>query len=90
MDNVALFCTGALLAGGVYWFVCVLGSAEQKGKRVVDLSGGSISSEKVQDNYKQYWSFFHRPKEVETTEKVPNFVNTFYNLVIDIYEWGWG
>ncbi|KAK7858774.1 24-methylenesterol c-methyltransferase 2 [Quercus suber] len=74
----------------VYWFVCVLGSAEQKGKKAVDLSGGSISSKKVQDNYKQYWSFSRRPKEIETAEKVPNFVDTFYNLVTDIYEWGWG
>ncbi|KAJ1375174.1 SAM-dependent methyltransferase SMT-type [Sesbania bispinosa] len=45
---------------------------------------------KVQDNYKQYWSFFRRPKEIETAEKVPDFVDTFYNLVTDIYEWGWG
>ncbi|MBA0775149.1 hypothetical protein Gotri_010310 [Gossypium trilobum] len=60
------------------------------GKRAVDLSGGSISAEKVQDNYKQYWSFFRQPKEIETAEKVPDFVDTFYNLVTDIYEWGWG
>ncbi|MBA0637314.1 hypothetical protein Godav_025014 [Gossypium davidsonii] len=90
MDSLSLFCTGALLAGGLYWFVCVLGPAEQKGKRAVDLSGGSISAEKVRDNYKQYWSFFRRPKEIETAEKVPDFVDTFYNLVTDIYEWGWG
>ncbi|XP_011003092.1 PREDICTED: 24-methylenesterol C-methyltransferase 2-like [Populus euphratica] len=90
MDALALFCTGALIAGGIYWFVCILGPAEQKGKRAVDLSGGSISAEKVQDNYKQYWSFFRRPKEIETAEKVPDFVDTFYNLVTDIYEWGWG
>ncbi|KAF2297984.1 hypothetical protein GH714_006847 [Hevea brasiliensis] len=90
MDSLALFCTGALLAGGIYWFVCILGPAEQKGKRAVDLSGGSISADKVQDNYKQYWSFFRRPKEIETAEKVPDFVDTFYNLVTDIYEWGWG
>jgi 24-methylenesterol C-methyltransferase len=90
MDSLALFFTGALLAGGIYWFVCVLGPAEQKGKRAVDLSGGSISAENVQDNYDQYWSFFRRPKEIETTEKVPDFVDTFYNLVTDIYEWGWG
>ncbi|XWS25954.1 hypothetical protein CRYUN_Cryun27aG0111700 [Craigia yunnanensis] len=90
MDYLALFCTGALLVCGIYWFVCVLGPAEQKGKRAVDLSGGSISAEKVRDNYKQYWSFFHRPKEIETAEKVPDFVDTFYNLVTDIYEWGWG
>ncbi|XP_047170460.1 24-methylenesterol C-methyltransferase 2 [Vigna umbellata] len=90
MDSFSLLCTGALLAGGLYWFVCVLGPAEQKGKRATDLSGGSISAEKVQDNYKQYWSFFRRPKEIETAEKVPDFVDTFYNLVTDIYEWGWG
>uniref|UniRef100_A0A2P2IVE4 Methyltransferase n=1 Tax=Rhizophora mucronata TaxID=61149 RepID=A0A2P2IVE4_RHIMU len=91
MDSIALFCTGALLAaGGLYWFVCILGQAEQAGKRAVDLSGGSISSEKVHDSYRQYWSFFRRPKEIETAEKVPDFVDTFYNLVTDIYEWGWG
>lgn len=90
MDSVAIFCTGALLACGFYWFVWILGPAEQKGKRAVDLSGGSISAEKVQDNYKQYWSFFRRPKEIEKAEKVPDFVDTFYNLVTDIYEWGWG
>ncbi|KAL9448947.1 hypothetical protein AB3S75_010979 [Citrus x aurantiifolia] len=89
MDSLALFCTGALLAGGLYWFVCVLGPAEQKGKRAVNLSGGSISAEEVEDNYKEYWKFFKRPKET-TKEKVPDFVDTFYNLVTDIYEWGWG
>ncbi|KAJ8772631.1 hypothetical protein K2173_027808 [Erythroxylum novogranatense] len=90
MDSLALICTGALLACGLYWFVYIMGPAEQKGKRAVDLSGGSISSDKVGDKYKQYWSFFRRPKEIETTEKVPDFVDTFYNLVTDIYEWGWG
>ncbi|XP_058098343.1 24-methylenesterol C-methyltransferase 2-like [Magnolia sinica] len=87
----AVFCTGALLACGLfYWFVCVLGSAEQKGKRAVNLTSGSISREKVHDKYNQYWSFFRRPKEIETADKVPHFVDTFYNLVTDIYEWGWG
>lgn len=90
MDSLALICTVALLGGGLYWFVCILGPAEVKGKRAVDLSGGSISAEKVQDNYNQYWSFFRRPKEIEKTENVPDFVDTFYNLVTDIYEWGWG
>ncbi|XP_047322113.1 24-methylenesterol C-methyltransferase 2-like [Impatiens glandulifera] len=90
MDSVALFCTASLLAGGLYWFVFVLGSAERKGKNAINLSGGSIAGAKVQDNYKQYWSFFRRPKEIETAEKVPDFVDTFYNLVTDIYEWGWG
>ncbi|CAL1354295.1 unnamed protein product [Linum trigynum] len=38
----------------------------------------------------EYWSFFRTPSQIETTEKVPAFVDTFYNLVTDIYEWGWG
>ncbi|KAI3916092.1 hypothetical protein MKW98_004533 [Papaver atlanticum] len=91
MDIVTLICTaGFVIAGGLYWFVCGFGSAEVKGKRGIDLSGGSISREKVEDKYKQYWSFFLRPKEIEKPDKVPAFVDTFYNLVTDIYEWGWG
>ncbi|KAJ6931608.1 hypothetical protein NC652_014952 [Populus alba x Populus x berolinensis] len=65
-------------------------SSRAEGKTGCRSLGGSISAEKVQDNYKQYWSFFRRPKEIETAEKVPDFVDTFYNLVTDIYEWGWG
>ncbi|CAN1355242.1 24-methylenesterol C-methyltransferase 2 [Linum perenne] len=91
MESVALLFTGgALLVAAFYWFVCIMGPAEQKGKRGVDLSGGSISADQVQDNYKRYWSFFRRPKEIEAADKVPDFVDTFYNLVTDIYEWGWG
>ncbi|KAI8016076.1 24-methylenesterol C-methyltransferase 2 [Camellia lanceoleosa] len=89
MDALTLFCTASLIAGGLYWFVYVLGPAEQKGKSAVHLSGGSISADKVQDNYKQYWSF-RRRKEIEVTKNVPAFVDTFYNLVTDIYEWDWG
>ncbi|KAK4804272.1 hypothetical protein SAY86_004089 [Trapa natans] len=90
MDTLSLFFTASLVAFGLYWFICILGSAEQKGKSAVHLSGGSISADKVSDNYNQYWSFFRRPKEIETADKVPAFVDTFYNLVTDIYEWGWG
>lgn len=91
MDTVTLLYTSATLIAGalLYWFV-MFGPAEQKGKRAVDLSGGSISREKVQDKYKQYWSFFRTPKEIEKPDNVPAFVDTFYNLVTDIYEWGWG
>ncbi|KAG6518610.1 hypothetical protein ZIOFF_022090 [Zingiber officinale] len=46
------------------------------------------------DKYKQYLSFFLRSKEGITAapddDNVPAFVDTFYNLVTDIYEWGWG
>lgn len=90
MESLALVLTGTAVAIGLYWFIWVMGPAERKGMRGVNITGGSISAEKVQDSYKQYWSFFLRPKEIEKTENVPDFVDTFYNLVTDIYEWGWG
>lgn len=92
MVFLTLFFTASLLAGGgLYWFVCILGSAEQKGKRTIQLSFGSLAKEKVQEGYTQYWSFFCRPKEIiNTADKVHAVVETFYNLVTDIYERGWG
>jgi len=95
MEAATMAWTAAVVGVGlVYWFVWVMGAAEVKGKRAVDLKMGSITRDKVQDKYTQYWSFFRRPKETATTaasaEKVPAFVDTFYNLVTDIYEWGWG
>ncbi|KAL0731875.1 hypothetical protein Bca4012_027969 [Brassica carinata] len=71
----------------IYWLIC---PAEKKGKRASDLSGGSISAENIKDNYNQYWSFFRKPKEIESADQVPDFVDTFYNLVTDIYDWVWG
>ncbi|KAG6483639.1 hypothetical protein ZIOFF_060291 [Zingiber officinale] len=71
-----------------------MGPAKVKGKRAVNLKMGSIMRDKVQDKYKQYWSFFLRSKEgiaaASNDDNVPAFVDTFYNLVTDIYEWGWG
>ncbi|KAF6176270.1 hypothetical protein GIB67_023561 [Kingdonia uniflora] len=90
MNSLFLVGSTALIGAALYWFVFILGSAERKGKSAIDLSGGSISHDKVEENYKQYWSFFKRPKEIESKESVPAFVDTFYNLVTDIYEWGWG
>jgi hypothetical protein len=75
----------------VYWFVSVMGTAEVKGKKAVDLKMGSITRDKVQDKNTQYWSFFRRPKEMATkaalAEKVPAVVDTFYNLVAEGRRW---
>ncbi|CAN0845752.1 24-methylenesterol C-methyltransferase 2 [Linum grandiflorum] len=92
MDSTTILFTlfVPVLFAVIYWFVCLLGSAEVKGKHASQLTGGSISGEKIQDKYNQYWSFFRSPSQIETADKVPAFVDTFYNLVTDIYEWGWG
>ncbi|KAG6474414.1 hypothetical protein ZIOFF_068349 [Zingiber officinale] len=92
--STAMWTATVVGAIAVYWFVWVMGSAEVKGKRAVNLKMGSIMREKVQDKYKQYWSFFLCSKEgiaaASDDDNVPAFVDTFYNLVTDIYEWGWG
>lgn len=97
MDYFAILCFVSILlggGGGLYWFFWVLGSAEVKGNRALNLTGGSIAAEKIQESYYNYWSFFFRPKEITDSDakadKVPDFVDTFYNLVTDIYEWRWG
>lgn len=79
-----------VVAAGIYYVVCVLGPAETKGKSAVELGGGSLAREQVADNYKEYAAFFDKPKQIGTPDKVPKLVDTFYNLVTDIYEWGWG
>ncbi|XP_042403337.1 24-methylenesterol C-methyltransferase 2-like [Zingiber officinale] len=92
--STAMWTAVVVGAAAVYWFVWMMGAAEVKGKRAVNLKMGSIAKDKVQDKYKQYWSFFLRTKEdivaASDDDKVPAFVDTFYNLVTDIYEWGWG
>ncbi|ERM96246.1 hypothetical protein AMTRI_Chr09g14910 [Amborella trichopoda] len=90
METLAAVVTLGLLAAGLYWFVCLLGSAEQKGKHASELSGGSLGREQVASTYRQYWTFFRKPKEIEHADRVPDLVDSFYNLVTDIYEWGWG
>ncbi|KAG6494780.1 hypothetical protein ZIOFF_042541 [Zingiber officinale] len=95
MDLLTAMWTAAVVGAiAVYWFVWVMGSAEVKGKRTVNLKMRLIMQDKVQDKYKQYLSFFLRSKEGIATapndDNFPAFVDTFYNLVTDIYEWGWG
>jgi 24-methylenesterol C-methyltransferase len=79
-----------VIAAGFYYALCIAGAAEQKGKRAVELGGGSLTREQVKSHYHQYAAFFEKPKQIETPGNVPNLVDTFYNLVTDIYEWGWG
>ncbi|XP_002978719.2 24-methylenesterol C-methyltransferase 2 [Selaginella moellendorffii] len=91
MVTWGLLGTGAAMAAaGLYWAMCVAGSAEQKGKRAVDLGGGSLSRGEVAGNYREYAAFFDKPQQIAAKDKVPKLVDTFYNLVTDIYEWGWG
>ncbi|XP_055805252.1 24-methylenesterol C-methyltransferase 2-like [Solanum dulcamara] len=90
-ELLTIFCTTAVLFGGGFCYFTFL--FEQKGKKAVQFSCGSLPKEKVQEGYERYSSFFERGldgKEMFSSDKVPAFVDTFYDLVTDIYEWGWG
>eukprot|EP00246_Nothoceros_aenigmaticus_P003535 TRINITY_DN14707_c0_g1_i1.p1 TRINITY_DN14707_c0_g1~~TRINITY_DN14707_c0_g1_i1.p1 ORF type:complete len:375 (+),score=43.52 TRINITY_DN14707_c0_g1_i1:100-1224(+) len=78
------------VAWGLYYVVFMTGAAERKGKSATQLCSESLSRDKVNSEYSQYASFFDKPQEIEKPESVPELVDTFYNLVTDIYEWGWG
>lgn len=88
--TLAAVAASLIVATVIYYLVFILGPAETKGKSAVELGGGSLTREQVADNYKAYAAFFKKPKEIENAKQVPKVVDTFYNLVTDIYEWGWG
>jgi 24-methylenesterol C-methyltransferase len=88
--TLAAIATSLVLAGGVYYTLFVVGQAETKGKAAVEIGGGSISRDEVSTEFRAYAAFFRRPKEIANETQVPKLVDTFYNLVTDIYEWGWG
>ncbi|XP_042434714.1 24-methylenesterol C-methyltransferase 2-like [Zingiber officinale] len=95
MDLSTATWTAAVVgAAAVYWFVWVMGSAEVKGKRAVNLKTGSVSRDQVQEKHRQFWSFFVRSKEdiaaASDEYRRISFIETYYDLVTDIYEWGWG
>eukprot|EP00237_Pycnococcus_provasolii_P009973 CAMPEP_0198708028 /NCGR_PEP_ID=MMETSP1471-20131121/811_1 /TAXON_ID=41880 /ORGANISM="Pycnococcus provasolii, Strain RCC733" /LENGTH=375 /DNA_ID=CAMNT_0044467209 /DNA_START=38 /DNA_END=1165 /DNA_ORIENTATION=- len=64
--------------------------------RATDLGGGggkAIKEGEVEGHWNAYDNYFTQADgAVQSGDKTkaPTFVNTFYNLVTDIYEWGWG
>lgn len=58
----------------------------------LDLSGGSISREKVDETFKDYAAAYGKaPGEgIKDRSRTVYLVDVFYSLVTDLYEWGWG
>jgi len=57
-----------------------------------DLSGGSISKDKVKDEFNAYANSYGKAagEGIKDRTKTVELVDVFYSLVTDIYEWGWG
>eukprot|EP00270_Netrium_digitus_P014758 TRINITY_DN508_c0_g1_i1.p1 TRINITY_DN508_c0_g1~~TRINITY_DN508_c0_g1_i1.p1 ORF type:complete len:374 (+),score=68.59 TRINITY_DN508_c0_g1_i1:59-1180(+) len=87
---LALIATAVLSLATAFFFL--QGQAEVPGKKTTELSCGSLSKDKVEENWKKYDTYFQQNHGdgVAEKQKAPEFVDTFYNLVTDIYEWGWG
>lgn len=68
-------------------------STYKKSKSVLELGGGGIKDSDVASEFDQYAASYgeHGTGEgIKDRSKTVELVNTFYNLVTDIYEWGWG
>nr|XP_043615938.1 24-methylenesterol C-methyltransferase 2-like [Erigeron canadensis] len=88
MGTIAITCISSVLAaGGLCWLLFKLGPKKRDKKHS---SLGSVDREQVQESFNNYSSFFNHPKKIQSLEKVPEVVDSFYNLVTEIYEWGWG
>lgn len=79
-----------VILGSAYFITSA--PAEVSGKSTTDLSGGSLAKDQVVKSWLTYDSYFQQQDGAGVKEKssAPEFVDTFYNLVTDIYEWGWG
>lgn len=57
-----------------------------------ELSGGSISKDKVNETFQDYSAAYGKgPGEgIKDRSRTVQLVDVFYSLVTDLYEWGWG
>ncbi|PNW75007.1 hypothetical protein CHLRE_12g500500v5 [Chlamydomonas reinhardtii] len=83
------------IAGGVtslYLLAKVLKGSDRDKPTTLQLSGGSIDSSKVKDEFTAYADSYGKNAGEGITDrsKTVHLVDVFYSLVTDIYEWGWG
>ncbi|KAK9812226.1 hypothetical protein WJX73_005226 [Symbiochloris irregularis] len=83
-----------LLAIGGAGAVLLLGSIYilPNGKDRHRLTGGGIKADRVKQEFNDYADAYGKEAGAGITDrtKTGQLVDTFYNLVTDIYEWGWG
>ncbi|CAD7695318.1 unnamed protein product [Ostreobium quekettii] len=91
---VGMVGTGALLCYGVYLVLAPGGKGRPSSLR---LRGGGISQKSgeagaVQEAFDGYSASYGKDsgKEARTAPGTPDLVATFYDMVTDFYEWGWG
>ena len=80
----------AVAVFGAYWLL--RRSREKRKPGTADLTGGSIDRSRVQEVFNGYSKAYSSEAGAGIIERsrTTEIVNTFYNLVTDLYEWGWG
>eukprot|EP00210_Caulerpa_lentillifera_P006476 g6188.t1 len=83
---------GVLLVSGVYFITRSRRRSKAAKPGVADLSGGSLDRDEVRKAFADFSDSYGKDAGVGIVEKsrTASLVNTFYNLVTDFYEWGWG
>lgn len=91
-DHQGIVFSGAAVAviGSLYIFG---GSKKYKRKPGArQIGGGSIQRANIKGKYDDYYQAYGQEagEGILDRNRTTELVNTFYNLVTDIYEWGWG
>lgn len=86
---VSVVSAGAVVLGA-YWLLRP--SKEKKKPSASQLTGGSIGRTEVKKEFDDYAKAYSSDVGAGIIERsrTTELVDTFYNLVTDIYEWGWG
>ena len=89
-QGIVLGGTAVAVVGSFLLFGSSRKQKQKPGSR--ELGGGSIDRKNIQREYKDYAQSYGQGEGegILDRTKTTELVNTFYNLVTDIYEWGWG
>lgn len=89
-QGIVLGGTAVAVAGSFLLFGSSRKQKYKPGTR--ELGGGSIDKANIQREHNDYANAYGKGEGqgILDRTKTTELVNTFYNLVTDIYEWGWG
>lgn len=88
--TAAVIGTGAVLVAGVYFLT--KSSGKKSKPAVFEIGGGNIAADDVKKAFVDYKDSYNEAPGGGALDKdqAPMLADTFYNLVTDFYEWGWG
>ncbi|KAL3156964.1 hypothetical protein ABBQ38_001222 [Trebouxia sp. C0009 RCD-2024] len=89
-QGIVLGATAVAVIGSL--FVVGVSRTDKRKPGTRDLGGGSIKKAHIKQEYDDYSKAYGKEAGdgILDRTKTTELVNTFYNLVTDIYEWGWG